>query len=196
MLDSTERFSLGFQDAVREYFAFIENQYGFKCSSSDLYCVKYTSDKAYLHVYHERISFELYFVIGMLPESYNNPLKADTRDFIAMDNGVDRALLYQASKKEGVRAAVEKLAELTGTHAVDAFSGSPQFFEVIANSRTQRQEIAMRIYQLKTADQQARIAWDNKDYKAVVELYTPYEPHLRPAQSKRLNIARKELASP
>jgi hypothetical protein len=195
MLENTERISLGFQDTVREYFAFIENQYGFRCVSSDLYCVKYTSDKAYLHVYHERISFELYFVVGMLPESCNNPLKADTRDFIAMDNDTERSLLYQASKKEGVRAAVEELAELAGTHAVDALSGSPQFYEDIANSRTKRQEIAMRLHQLETADQKAGIAWDNRDYKRVVELYTPYEPHLRPVQIKKLNIARKKLTS-
>lgn len=194
MSNNTDRNMLGFQDVVKKHFAFLEDQYGFKCVSSDLYTVKYSSDKVYLNIYHERVSYELYFEIGMLPEDYNNLLKANLSDIIAMPGIVNENVFYQASNKNDVYMVVEKLADLARMYAKDALNASLQYFRDIANYRTQVQENALRLLELKTAESKANSAWNVKDYKTVVEVYTQFEKHLNSVQLKRLDFAKKKIS--
>lgn len=195
MNNNTDRNVLEFQDAVKKYFVFLEDQYGFRCVFSDSYSVKYNSEKVYLNVYHERISYEIYFRIGMLPEDYNNPLKADVSDITRMSNKVSENIFYQAISKNEVYMAVENLANLVRMYAKDALNASIDYYEAILTSRMREQKEALLLQELKTAEEKAKIAWDNKDYKAVAEEYKQFKEHLSSVQLKRLDYAEKIINS-
>lgn len=189
-----ERKMLGFQKTVRKYFSFLENQYDFKCIFSDLYCVKFYSKKVYLNVYHERISYEIYFEIGLLPEEYNNTLKADVRDVLDNSSNTFSNSYFQASKKDDIDIAVEKLANLVKQNGKDLLIGSTSDFKSISNKRTERQQKALFFGELRISLEKANNAWNCKDYKTVTEAYEQYEEYLNPIQLKRLEYTRKIIS--
>ncbi|GEM_PF-1778861 len=193
MSNNTDRNMLGFEDAVRKYFAFLEDIYGYKCIASDLYCVKYSSDKVYINIYHERISYELYFEIGMLPEKNNNPLIANLNDIVAMCSMLREKVLYQASNNNDVYTVVEKLAHITLTYAKDALNASVEYFKSVGDYRKQMQENALFLQELNLAEEKVKKAWNMKDYKTVVEVYSTIDNQLNPVQIKRLDYAKKML---
>lgn len=193
MGNNTDRKMLGFEDAVREYFVFLEDPYGYKCIFSDLYCVKYNSDKVYINIYHERISYELYFEIGMLPEHYNNPLKVNLSDIVAMSNIESKKVLYQASNKRDIYKVVEELAHITLTYAKDVLNASVEYFKSVIDYRKQLHQNELWLQELKLAEEKAKNAWNMKDYKTVVEVYSVLKKQLNPVQLKKLNYAKKIL---
>lgn len=193
MSTNIDRRALGFEDAVREHFTFLEELYGYQCICSDLYCVKYSSDKAYMNIYHERISYELYFEIGMIPENYNSPLKINLNDIVTMCSTLREKGTLQASNKNGVYTLVKDLASITLTYAQDAINGSVDYFKSVLVCRQQMQENALLLQEMKLAEEKAKEAWNMKDYKTVVEIYSLLEIQLDSIQLKRLDYAKKML---
>ena len=193
MNNYTNRNMLEFQDVVRRHFNFLESQYGYKCIFSDMYIVKYCSDKAYLNVYHERISYEIYFEIGLLPEDYNNQLKINLSDVTEISGILNKNTLYQASNKNDVNMVVEKLADLIRMHAGGALNASLKDFEKIACCRAQKQHNILRLQEFKEAEEKAARAWIVKDYKTVADAYNIFHELLDPVQLKKLEYARRML---
>lgn len=191
---TTDRSSLGFQKAVRKHFEFIETKHGFVCIFSDPYCVKYNSGNVYFNVYHERISYEIYLDIGLLPEDYKNSLKADVRDIVMYSGNTIDQSFYQASNKNAVDVVVKRFANLIKLYAKDAINGSVSYFKSVSDKREQRQQKTLLLEKLKVIEEKAKIAWGSKDYSAVVMAYKKYEQHLDSIQLKRLQYARKMLS--
>jgi hypothetical protein len=191
--NTPDRSLLEFQEAVREHFEYIETQYGYKRLSSDPYCVKFNSDTVYLNVYHERISYEIYLEIGILPEDDMNSLKADVLDIVMNSGNASEQTFYQASNKNAVDVVVKKLANLINLYARDALSGSVSYFKSVSNKRGQRQQKALLLEELRVIEEKAKIAWSCKDYSTVVMAYKKYEQHLDAVQLKKLEYARKML---
>ncbi|MDF9409600.1 hypothetical protein L7E55_14775 [Pelotomaculum isophthalicicum JI] len=194
MGNSKNRIMLGFQDAVKKYFAFLEDQYGFRCNYSDLYIVKFSSGKVFLNIYHERISYEIYIVIGILPENYNNQLKANLSDILEMSGITNERTFYQASNKNDIYVVIKKLSDLVRIYANDALNGSIDYFKAILEERIQRQQNKLILQELKVAEKKANSAWDSKDYKKVVEIYYRFEKYLSLVQIKRLDYAKKMIS--
>lgn len=189
----TNRSLLGFQEAVRKHFAFLEEQYGYRCDSSDLYCVKYSSDRVYLNVYHEKLSYEIYLQIGLLPENYYNQLKVNSGEIIKLSD-LNENVYYQASNFDDVNAAIEKLANIVRIYAIDALKGSVDYFKAISVARAQSQQDALLLQELKIAEEKAKSAWDKKDFQTVVEIYDKVKKYLTPVQFKRLDYAKKRIS--
>lgn len=188
----TNRSRLGFQEAVRKHFAFLEEQHGYRCDSVDLYCVKYSSAKVYLNIYHEKLSYEIYLVIGLLPENYNSQLKVTSRDIIKMFE-LNENPYYQASNFDDVNTAIEKLSNIVSIYAKDALEGVDDYFKAIAAMRVQSQKDVLHAHELKIAEEKAKKAWDRKDFEAIVEIYDKIEKQLTPAQLKMLDYARRNI---
>lgn len=191
-----DRSLLGFQEAIREHFEFIENQYGYKRISSSPYCVKFNSDTTYLYVYHERISYEIYLEIGILPQGDMNSFKADVRDIVMYTGNPSDQSFYQASNKNAVEVVVKKLANLIDLYAKEPLSGSVNYFKSVYVKRAQWQQQALILEELRVTEKKAKIAWSSKDYSAVKVAYEQYEQHLDSVQLKRLQYARKMLSEP
>lgn len=186
---------LGFQDAVKEQFSFLVDQYGFSCNSSNLYTIKYISEKVYINIYHERISYEIYFEMGLLPEDYNSQLKVSTSDIVEILSGVNENTCYQASNKSNVNLVIEKLANLVKMYAKEALRGSIDYFKEISEIRYKKLQHAFLLQELKIADEKAKKAWDITDYKTVAEIYSQFEKHLSAVQLKMLHYAEKKVSS-
>lgn len=189
-----DRSLLGFQEAVKEYFEFIETQNGYKQISSDPCCVKFKSDTTYLNIYHERISYEIYFEIGILPEGNMNSLKADIRDIVLYTANPSDQSFYQASNKNAVEVVVKVLANLIDSYAKDALSGSVNYLKSVSVKRAQKQQQALILEELRVNEEKAKLAWSSKDYSAVKEAYEKYEQYLDSVQLKRLQYGRKMLS--
>lgn len=185
-----ERNNIGFQEAVNEYFGFLSSEYGFNLVHSDLYKVKYESKNAYVNIYHERLSYELYFEVGLSPDNNKNKLWADSKDFIDTDKG---KTFFQASSKESVITEVKTLAEVLREHGKDALLGLSDFFNNIVNNRERHQNEALKKEQLRLVDPKVNDALKRKDYSLVVEVYSGFEEYLNSLQAKKLEFAKKKL---
>lgn len=185
---------LGFEKAVKEYFAFLVDEYGYMCILSNLNIVKYTSDKVYFNVYHEKISYEIYFEIGLLPEDCNSQLNVTISDIVETAGLVNEEIYYQVSNNKDINLIVKKLASLVKTHAKEALKGSFDYFKEVSEIRYKRQQHALLIQEIKTAEEKAKKAWDVKDYKTVVKIYSQYEKDLSIVQIKMLEYAKKKVS--
>lgn len=194
MNNKLQRTNLGFQEEVKEYFGFLLTEYGFECVFSDPYCVKFNSDKVYLNVYHERISYEIYFEIGMLPEHYQNTLKVGVKNIIEATENISAKSFYQASTKENVSIAVKELANLVKQYGKNALIGTVEYFQTISDRKAKKQQSELIMEKLKIAENKAENAWKKKDYKTVIEIYENIEAHLNTIQTKKLELARKKLS--
>lgn len=181
---------LGFQDAVKEYFNFIVEQYGFICISSTLYFVQYISDKVFLNVYHENISFEIYFEIGLIAEREFNLTSNDIEVLYSPEH---ETKCYQGSNKNNVYFVVKHIADLIEKYAKDALIGSKEFFKNALELKCKNHQHLMLLQELYVADEKAKKAWKIKDYNTVIEIYNHYLNELSPIQIAILDYSRKKV---
>ena len=118
-----------FQDAVLRHFAFLETKYGFTCTESGLYDVKYETRNAFFAIYHDHITNELELHVGLLP--HETGMFVDLGE-IAKALGTDHPLLYVAQSSDEVELAVTRLADFTQNHAIKAILETIELFEQFA----------------------------------------------------------------
>ena len=192
MNKESNRMQLGFQDAVREYFAFVENEYGFKCVFSDVYIVKYESRKAYLKIYHEKLSYELNLEVGLISKDNKNRMNANIKEILEFSRTNEKTF-YQASNRSGVYDTIEKFAIYMKEYAQDALNASLPYFSNINEFKMQERIYSLQVLKLETVESNAKAAWNNKDYETVIEEYSQVENQLNALQIKRLAYARKRV---
>ncbi|KJS66081.1 MAG: hypothetical protein JL50_13065 [Peptococcaceae bacterium BICA1-7] len=190
-IDVTERNLLGFQEEVKRHFEYLISDYGYRCVFSDPYCVKFQTDKVYLNIYHEKISYEVYVEIGLIPEDYQNKLRIGIKDIIENSASSEKVLpFYQASNPRSISKAVGELAKLLRIHGKEALAGQYQYYKKISEMKLQRQQTAYTEEMLKITENRANDAWKRKDFSKVIELYEPIKQHLNTTQIKKLEYAK------
>jgi hypothetical protein len=181
---------LEFQDAVKEYFAFLNDKYGFKCISSTLYLVKYISDKVFIDIYHERISFEIYFVVGLLKD---NKVRLTSNDIELLYSPEHATKCYQGSNKKNVYFSVEHIANVAEQYSKDALIDSEKFFKDTLAMESKEQQCNLLLQEIRIADEKAKKAWEVKDYKTVIEIYNQYAGQLNAIQKKMLDYSKRKV---
>lgn len=186
------RITLKFQDAVEEEFKFLKDQYLLNCVENGLYCVKYCSKKIFVSIYHERISYEIYIVIGLLPES--SKVRVGLEDVVRCEEKKDSPkIFFQASTIDNVKYSVAELASILKRYQSKVFPDKIEYIKIVKNYQ---ERLTHELYTEETMndiDNKAVEAWGNKEYKKVVEAYSQVYDKLNLIQAKRLEYAKKMI---
>lgn len=181
------RQGLGFQDFADKFFDYLVDDYGFKKTSSDVYCVQFDSNDRYVKIVHGRNEIDL--LIGH--KTVGKEIRIN--DVIQYGVSTVNQWVWNASTRHSVEEGTRRLAQLLKDVGIEALTGSTQYFEDVCNASTQFQYVAQQQQELVDMESRAHEAWMKKDYKRVVINYESYENLLNEVQQKRLDLARRKM---
>lgn len=189
--NTTARENLGFKDSVLKNFDFLTSEYSFKCIDKDIYCVKFKSSSVQLDIFHERISYEIYFELRLKRGFFYKEYATTLEDLLELSGVLKTtSVFYQASSIDSVNEAVSQIAELVKKYAKNALRGNITTFKKLQVIKEERTEILLKQEKMKELERKASEAWIIKDYEEVYKLYLPYESQLSDVQRKKLEYAR------
>lgn len=192
-----EREQLGFRDAVVSSFKFL-SAFGFHLVREESTFARYESQTVFVNVYHGRASYELGVEIGRLAEAEE---KLTIYDVVAWANaekveGFGQHTMFQVSSREGVREFVPKLAELVKKYAGLLLRNEPNAYESVKEIRSLWASEGMKQMRLRNVRKEAEVAWHQKDYAQVVELFSSIRDDLSESEAMKLAYAEKQILTP
>jgi hypothetical protein len=194
---SRERF--GFSQAVLTSFRFLITEFGFKCVKQETTLVRYESSGVFVNVFHGRSSYELGVEIGQLRKNLDIPEFGFTLgEIISLSDAKFGAMYrpYQITKPELITKYVEQIAELAKKYATSALVNDKGFFEQLSSLQLQKSDEYLKDMKLNQIRSEVEVAWREKNYKQVVELYGSVESDLTLSERKKLEYARRKLIEP
>jgi hypothetical protein len=78
-------------------------------------------------------------------------------------------------------------------YSISALVGDQSWFDKLSNLRLERSNEFIKQMELNSVRSEVELAWQEKNYKHVVELYGSVEGDLTLAESKKLEYARRKL---
>ena len=187
---SNDRVGLRFQETVSEQFKFLENEYLFRITESNETFVRYETQDVFVNVFHGRISYEVGLEIGSLKMGMKTGYGLGSLVGIYdPEDGVEYRQ-YVAKDIKGVEKKVRNLARLLRKHGAKALIGDPDVFDLLEKD-VQRYWSEMNAMQVRP---QAEKAFREKNYAAVIKLYSSMDNILTKAERAKLNFARKKTA--
>lgn len=181
------RQALGFQEFADKFFDYLGDGYGFKKTSSDVYCVQFDSKDRYVKIVHGRNEIDLF--IGH--KTVGKEIRIN--DVIQYSGCMVNQWAWNASTRHSVEEGSRRLAQLLKDVGGEALTGSVEYFEDVYNMSTQLQYAVEKQQELADMEERAHEAWIKKDYKRVVVNYESYENLLNEVQQKRLELARRKI---
>jgi hypothetical protein len=194
MEPTPERAQLEFKEAVLSSFAFLKS-YDMKPVQEEITLVRFKSATSFINVYHGRSSFELGIEIGRL----NNPNeKISLYDAIAWAGAVEtegfgKHVAFQVSNRKDVQEFVFKLAKLVKKYAEPFLKGDATAYQAVKAASLKNTAKYVEQINLKRIRAKAEIAWHDKNYSQVAELYGSMREHLTSVEIGRLTYAEKCL---
>lgn len=185
---------LGFTEAVLKNFYFMNN-HGFQVVRTEPTFVRYESHAVFVNVYHGRASYVIGVEIGRLDRSQKYDLAyivSNAGEDAWKTEGFGRSTMFQVSSSEGVMEFVPKVAELIKKYGGEFLSGDPLFydqFEIIGKHRAIEFAKKQNLTHIRRS---AEVAWVNKDFAKVAELYGFIGNNdLTEIEKKRLSYSQK-----
>jgi hypothetical protein len=171
---------------AKKHFSFLREEYNMSVVKSQHdECVKFKSDSAYVNIWFDKYSLEIY--MGTRNEHYQLSL----REVMQYQTGSGRDAAYMAADEEKLDRGLRKLSDYTRRYCHEALCGNAEFYQAIIKSQEElNKELAVK-NKAKYIESLAREAWDEKDYNKVIEIYTPILDNLSPIQQKRLSLCRR-----
>ena len=193
-----ERRRLGFAEAVRAAFGFLETAYGFTCVLAQPTHVRYETPHVFLHVSHEPYSHELDRAFG-LRGSERDPVAQPRRgaayrlgDVLRMVDAPEfRKAYFQPINREQVAAMVPQLADLVRRYMDPFLRGDPVAYarleeatrkasaeysrrlkaelETMGDEQTRRRR--WQQWRIDRTRELAEQAWDAGNYRRVTSEY-------------------------
>lgn len=185
----TDRSLLRFPEEVKRQFAFLE-ALGFRCVRAEPTLVRYESPAIGINIHQGRKSYEIGLEIEpmqMPTESY--PFSAILRLVDAKRGESYRN--YAAQTVEGVAEGVRQLAGLLHECTDAGILKDQQLFPRLKLQRGEWSRNYALEVELRQARNKLESAWAKKDFQKVVQILSPLEEHLHPAELKKLEYAKK-----
>lgn len=182
---------LRFEEAVLAAFGFLTSEYGFRQEDSTPSCVRYEGNGVVVAVSHDRNSFEITATVER--EHSGEQFTAWEIARLAGAPDVDERTSLQASTPDRVENLVPALANTLKRYGGAALRGDEGFYLRLRELQWQESERFLSEGRLSWVRQQAREAWQNHDYKRVVQLLEEVRGGLSAAELKKLSYARKQM---
>ncbi len=196
-IPNPNRKNLGFVEATLTAFDFLVHEYGFHVVSAEPTFVRYESGDTFVNVYHGRASYELGAEVGLLVRGSGQFERAfsigDVLDLLGTREKAGHTC-FQASTAGDVMKLVPKLGGLVEEYAVLALKSDPQIFERLSEAQKTASDKLLTEWNLSDVRQEADKAWQQKNYARLAELYESIRAELTPAENKKLEYAKRNLA--
>lgn len=186
----SNRNALGFKDSVLLAFNFLLENGRFNCTEANDYIVRFESSTVSVLVTHDPLSYEISVVVGLV----SDPEAVATVEEIAKLFGAPTLQSLgncEATSVKTVNFIVSELAQLLRKYGDVALRGEQRVFQQIKTVRSCVASAYTQSLQVGFAIEQSQEAWQQNDYRRVVELLLPYQKWLTGVQLKRLQYAQK-----
>lgn len=196
LIPSQDRSALGFKKEVLYYFNFLVNEYGFQRVTEEETHVSFESDKVLINIYHELLSYELIFEIGLKPSSLGLiESKYTLSEIVELGNGQSNTkdIFFQASTASGVKKCISKMADLVNQYAKGALIGDKLVYEKLNLIQKQRSDKLINEMELRRIRQKAERLWRDKNYEQYIKLYEGSQKELTSIELKKIEYAKKHI---
>lgn len=184
---------LGFTEAVKASFHFLEAEYGFQRVREEVTFVRYESSTVFVNVFHSRGSYEVGVEVGkrVNPEHrYRLPEMLS-----ALAPNFSGQTWFQASSPEGVRSSVSEVARLASLFCAPIMSGEEEAFaKVDTAAKVEGERVTLQM-QFGAIINRADEAWEKKELESALDLYRRAEPALDVTRRRRFEYLLKQQSS-
>jgi len=186
---AVDRKFLRFPEAVREYFSFLEAQWGYSCVRQEDTFVRYEKGDLYVDIYHGRVSFEIGVEVGRKSLGESFALEAIVS---LSDQGLARKYWPGGARTvQAVRKVVQAASEGLRLYGAAALAGDQSTFSRLEQLSEERVAAMVRDSIAVQVRPKAEAAFRRRDYKEAATLYFSIEDSLSPVERKKLEIAKK-----
>jgi hypothetical protein len=179
-----------FLEISKEHLAFLAQKYNMHLSSdvvrSHYACVRYESAVAWLEMSLDRHS--LFVEVG-IPRKVERASLCEILDFMAAN---DKKATFMVSDEHSLTVGIKRLTQYVGIYCRDALFGDSKYFTQLKNFNAKKQDKLIRAVVIDEIERKAVLAWEGKNYQAVIDIYNSIRDELRPIQKKRLEIALRQ----
>lgn len=186
-----EREALGFVEAVRSSFQFLES-YGLRIVEQKSTCVRYESPSVFVNVYHGRASYELDVEIGRMTEPARWVALGEIL-VLADAPELESRQGFCVLTRERVREFVPKLADLFRRYAGRFLRCDAAVYQAAWQARSTWSVQYEKHVKLRIVRYQAELARQEKRFAKLVELYESIGDDLTEVEVRRLAYARKKI---
>jgi hypothetical protein len=190
------RVYFGFPEAVMTSFRFLVEEFRFACVKQDATIVRFESNEVFVNIYHGRASYELGVEIGQLRKDTDVPECGFTLgEIISVADSKIGSMYrpYQISMPQQINKFVSETAELVRRYATSALIGDRAYFQRLSDLRVRISNAYIKEMELSRIRTDVEVAWREKNYKQVVELYGAVEDDLTSSEIKKLGYAKRKL---
>ncbi len=189
-----ERIKLDFEQIAKANFDFLINKFKFKLKYSDKYIIKYSSNIVYLNIYHDKLSYELNIIIGLLPEHRKNGLYLTLYEIIKYFN-IDTFIMeyYATIEKYVIEKYLNESSRIIQKYGKNILLGEKEIFINQLFKRKIEEDEMVKEENKKLIEKEASEAWNKHDYQLVYKIYYDNYSILNHIQKKRFEIAKKVI---
>jgi hypothetical protein len=191
------REQFNFPETVLMFFRFLIEDFGFAVIKQDSTLVRFESGDVFVNIYHGRASYEVGIEIGELRSNTGLPEFGYTLGEIISASDPEAGAAYRAdhiTEPELIEKYVSKISELVKNFAPLALVGNKDFFKRVSDLQARKSNKYLKNLELNRVRSEVEIAWRNKNYKQVVELFEPVAGDLTTSEIKKFDYAKRKLA--
>jgi hypothetical protein len=184
-----------FEDKVRREFALLLEAFAFRCGFSGGHLVRFESERAFVNVRYDEISFEIGVEMALLShcESKDGPpfSLAEALRFKSVPIAEEFGFL-QASTAERMVVLVERAAAAVRRYLGPLLLGSKEEFALLMKFRRNESATYAMSERLKDARATASAAWAAKNYSSYISILAPFRPALSRSEIEKLAYAERK----
>ncbi len=184
----------GLEAAVGEEFLFLVDEFGFRCVESRPHLVRYESERAIVEVVFDGSrSYEVRVQFGMRDATGPH----FSLDELLRSRGAagSSSVALQATTRQELEGAVRELSGALRKHGGELLVGDPVAFAALTAHRRREVDQFATERALTEARTLAKVAWEKREFVAVVAALEPHRENLSDAERARLDLAKKYRAS-
>ena len=181
-----------FAETVQQAFAFLEEA-GFRLTQSSPVRLQYEAAQAFVAIDWDARSGELNVWVGLPPKNGEAPDEFSLTELLAME-GADvpgRKKPFEVADESKLGPFLEKLAADTQAYAQPALTGDRMFFCRLGAFRSAQARTYWRNFELVRVRRQADKAWQSRELKTLIALYTSIEEDLTASEKAKLAYAKQ-----
>ncbi|HFD11997.1 MAG TPA: hypothetical protein ENJ32_05980 [Crenotrichaceae bacterium] len=186
-----------FPELIQDEFSYLVENYGFHCVSATVFDVRFESDTVFVDVrYDANRSYEIGIEVGQKNVLFDGKERPFNLGEILRLRGVaekEGYKAFQAADSVSLINCISRLSSWLEIYAVDFLQNDRFSFKRLSDFREKECDQYELETKLSHIRREVQIAWSNKDYLKVLELYQPVESFLSEVEKKKLAFAQRQI---
>jgi len=175
-----------FAQLAEENFIFLQNEFSMNIQEKRNHeCVCFKSNVSWIEIWFDKYSLSV--EMGTNDGLY----QASLWDIMQLTSGEGRSASFMAADEEKLIKGLQLLSSYVKKYCNKALAGDIEFYKELQKTKEERNQEYANKNRINSIEEQAKTAWENRNYKEIISLYRPILEHLSPLQKKRLKICEK-----